>query len=68
MAINVLAIPAAVYCTAISEKPTPTKGPNTVVAIATANPLRSCIDSRKGAIPVRQYISKEKPMIPATQR
>ena len=38
MAISVEAMPAAVYCTAISEKPTPTKGPKMVVAVATESP------------------------------
>ena len=40
-AINVEAIPAAVYCTAISENPTPTKGPKSVVAMATVTPFLS---------------------------
>ena len=54
IAISVEAMPAAVYCTAISEKPTPTKGPKIVVAIATENPFLSCIASHKGAIPSRK--------------
>ena len=54
IAISVEAIPAAVYCTAISEKPTPTKGPKMVVAVATERPFLSCIDSRKGPIPSRK--------------
>ncbi len=41
-AISVLAIPAAVYCTASSEAPTPTNGPKMVVSTAAAMPLRSC--------------------------
>jgi len=53
IAISVEAMPAAVYCTAISEKPTPTKGPKMVVAVATVSPFLSCIASRKGAIPLR---------------
>ena len=68
IAISVEAIPAAVYCTAISEKPTPTKGPKMVVAVATASPFLSCMASRKGAIPSRKYNNKVKPMMPATQR
>ena len=40
-AIKVEAMPALVYCTAISENPTPTKGPKIVVAVATVIPLRS---------------------------
>ena len=40
-AISVEAMPAAVYCTAISEKPTPKKGPKMVVASAAISPLRS---------------------------
>ncbi len=39
-AINVEAMPALVYCTAISENPTPTNGPKMVVAVATVIPLR----------------------------
>lgn len=39
IAISVEAMPAAVYCTAISEKPTPTKGPKMVVAVATESPF-----------------------------
>ena len=51
IAINVEAIPAAVYCTAIRENPTPTKGPKMVVAVATLSHFLSCIASRKGAMP-----------------
>ena len=51
MAISVEATPAAVYCTAINEKPTPTKGPNTVVAAATVSPFPSHTASRKGVSP-----------------
>ena len=54
IAMSVEAIPAAVYCTAISEKPTPTKGPKMVVAVATESPFLSRIASRKGAIPSRK--------------
>ena len=68
IAMSVEAIPAAVYCTAISEKPTPTKGPKMVVAVATVNPFLSCMASRKGAIPLRKYSNSEKPMMPAMQR
>lgn len=68
IAINVEAMPAAVYCTAISEKPTPTKGPKMVVAVATERPFLSCMASRKGAIPSRKYSNREKPMMPAMQR
>ena len=39
IAISVDAMPAAVYCTDISEKPTPTKGPKIVVAVATLSPF-----------------------------
>ena len=41
IAISVEAIPAAVYWTAINEKPTPTKGPTIVVAVATDSPFLS---------------------------
>lgn len=34
IAMSVLAMPAPVYCTAISEKPTPMKGPKIVVVVA----------------------------------
>ena len=40
-AINVEAMPALVYCTAISEKPTPTNGPKMVVEVATVMPFIS---------------------------
>ena len=68
IAISVEAMPAAVYCTAISEKPTPTKGPKIVVAVATVKPFLSCIASRNGSKPLRQYSNKVKPLMPATQR
>ena len=68
IAISVEAMPAAVYCTAISENPTPTKGPKIVVDVATESPFLSCMASRKGAIPSRKYNSNVNPMIPATQR
>ena len=54
IAISVEAMPAAVYWTAISEKPTPTNGPKIVVAVATESPFLSCIASRNGAIPSRK--------------
>ena len=54
IAISVEAMPAAVYCTAISEKPTPTKGPKMVVAVATASPFLSCKASLSGAKPCRK--------------
>ena len=54
IAISVEAMPAAVYCTAISEKPTPTKGPKIVVAVATVKPFLSCIASRNGSKPLRK--------------
>ena len=53
IAISVEAMPAAVYCTAINEKPTPTKGPKMVVAVATESPFLSCIASRKSPISSR---------------
>ena len=68
IAINVEAIPAAVYWTAINEKPTPTKGPKIVVAVATAIPLQSCMASRKSPILPRKYNNNVKPMMPAIQR
>ena len=68
IAISVEAIPAAVYCTAIKENPTPTKGPKIVVATATPIPFRSWSTSRSGKKPSRIYNNKVKPMIPATQR
>ena len=53
-AISVEAMPASVYCTAINEKPTPTKGPKMVVAVAMVSPLPSCRASRRGLKPLRQ--------------
>ena len=50
MAISVEAMPAAVYWTAISEKPTPTKGPKTVVARATERPFLSCMACNREAL------------------
>ena len=67
-AMSVLAIPAAVYCTASSDAPTPTKGPNMVVAMAAITPLRSCMPRCKGLKPSRQAINNAKPIVPAIQR
>lgn len=67
-AISVEAMPALVYCTAMSEKPTPTKGPKMVVAVATDMPLASCSASRNGDSPSRKYISNVNPTMPAIQR
>lgn len=39
VAMIVEAIPAAVYCTAINEKPTPTKGPEMTAASIASIPL-----------------------------
>ena len=41
MAIIVLAMPAAVYCTAINEKPTPIKGPVKTATSIAHSPLCS---------------------------
>ena len=41
VAISVEAMPAAVYCTAIKEKPTPRNGPNITASISIPNPLWS---------------------------
>ena len=67
-AISVEAMPALVYWTAISENPTPTKGPKMVVATAIVIPLLSCRASRNGVKPSRTYSNKVKPMMPAIQR
>ena len=67
-AIRVLAIPAAVYCTASSDAPTPTNGPKMVVSTAATIPLPSCNPLRNGANPSRSVINTANPIMPATQR
>ena len=67
-AMSVLAMPAAVYCTAMSEKPTPTKGPKMVVATAAVMPFRSDKLRRSGSKVSLKYINTAKPTIPATHR
>ena len=61
IAISVEAIPAAVYCTAISEKPTPMKGPKMVVARAAVRPLRSCARRFWGYLPLAWTLFVRRP-------
>ena len=67
-AINVLATPAAVYCTASNEHPTPTNGPKIVVITAATIPLRSRTPFCNGLKPSVNHINNVNPMTPATQR
>ena len=67
-AIRVEATPALVYWTAISEKPTPTKGPKMVVRVAAVMLVRSVRFLASDLYPSLNLMRMRKPMIPATQR
>lgn len=67
-AMSVLAMPAPVYCTAMSEHPTPTNGPKIDVAIAAVMLLPSVALRRSDEYPSLKCISSKKPAMPAVHR
>ena len=64
----VIATPVEVYCVAMSESDTPTKGPNTTVAAMSSQP-RPSVQARRNAppLPAKKRMSR-KPGNPATAR
>ncbi len=67
-AINVEAMPAPVYCTAINEKETPRNGPNMVPPVAAVIALQSPKERTK-ALPCRiDSITIKKPLTPTMAR
>ena len=64
----VIATPVEVYCVAMSESDTPTKGPNTTVAAMSSQP-RPSVQARRSAppLPAKKRMSR-KPGNPATAR
>ena len=67
-AISVEAMPAAVYCNAIKENPTPTNGPENTATSMAVSPRQSCmLPARRDASP-RNSSQIEKQANPATHR
>ena len=67
-AMSVEAIPASVYCTAISERDTPMKGPVMVAHTAAFIPLRSRTDVANVWNYFWKPITQRKPIAPVTAR
>lgn len=67
-AINVEAMPASVYCTAINDKDTPIKGPVMVAQTAAFIPLWSRTDVANVWNCFYIPITQRKPMAPVTAR
>ena len=66
--IMVLAMPAAVYCTAISEKPTPIRGPQITATTVILIPLESLTEWVKAPISFLIINQEPKQSKPAKQR